>query len=78
MENYFIIHNDEGDTHVVMLSKNELLDRLNEDYYGSDIEFLDTMPDNTDTNYWECKTLIIRGEIVTPEQKRRVIEYNIK
>jgi hypothetical protein len=79
MEEYFIIRNLDGDTHVENISKKALLERLNEEDYGSDVKFLDEIPnDDSDTNYWGEGILIIKGEIVTPKEKHVVTEFDIE
>lgn len=74
MEKYFIIRNSDGDTHVDCLSKEELLERLKEE----STEYMSSMPDDSDTNYWGEDALIIKGEIVAPFAKRVVKEFDIK
>ena len=63
---YFIIYNSDGETRVNVLTKEELTKRLNEEYYGDDVEFLGKIDEN-DTNYWGDAILIINGEIITPK-----------
>ena len=73
---YFIIHNSEGDTSVEMLSKEELLERLDEEYYGP-VEFIDKITER-DTNYWgEGALLIIKGEIAVPNPVETVTKLEI-
>ncbi len=72
---YFVIRNSDGDTSVTPMTKDQLLEFINEDE-GSD--FLSSVPSNHDTNYWGDKILIIKGEVVTPTAKEKVIEYTIK
>lgn len=76
MSNYFIISNSEGDTTVTMVTKQELLGRINEHYWGRR-EYLSEIPQERDTNYWGGSVLIIKGEVVTPTAKEKVIEYEI-
>lgn len=75
MEMYFVIRNSDGDTSVTPMTKKQILEYLNEDE-GTD--FLLQIPSNHDTNYWGDKVLIIKGEVVTPTPKEKVIEYTIK
>lgn len=35
------------------------------------------MPDDSDTNYWGNKVLIIKGKIVSPTEEKIVTQYNI-
>jgi hypothetical protein len=73
---YFVISNSEGDTRVSMVTKQELLTRINENYWG-EREYLSEIPDELDTNYWGNNVLIIKGEVVSPVAKEKVIEYEI-
>lgn len=71
-----MISNCDGDTWVEELSKDQVLSVANER------EFLAIIPDQ-DTNYWPQdergigKSLIIKGEIVTPTPVSRVVEFDI-
>ena len=76
MSNYFVISNSDGDTRVNMVTKQELLERINEHYWGKR-KYLSEIPDEIDTNYWGNNVLIIKGEVVAPTAKERVIEYEI-
>jgi len=73
---YFVINNNEGDTRVNMITKQELLERVNEHYWGH-CEYLSEVPQERDTNYWGVSVLIIKGEVVVPTAKEKVIEYEI-
>jgi len=76
MENYFVITNSDGDTHVSQITKEDLLEKLNENYWGSRV-FFDKMPKDSDTNYWGDSVLIIKGEIVAPSEEKVVTQYKI-
>jgi len=39
MENYFIISNSDGDTNIECVNREELLKRINENYYG-EVDYL--------------------------------------
>lgn len=73
---YFVITNSEGDTCVRGMSRTELLEKLAEDYWGSEpmsAEQWATAP--ADTNYWAGgRMLIIKGAVakVTPPGDWRV------
>jgi len=78
---YFAIRvNGDGEVNVEQLDKTHLLERLNEDYYGSP-KILSDIPDD-DPNYWggadNGAMLILKGEIVTPTPKQVVQEYEIE
>lgn len=77
-EIYYIISNSDGDTRVVPMSKDELMQNLNED--GSGYKATDVMSaiDHMDTNYWDDGFLIIKGEIVRPEVVTEVTKWQIK
>ena len=72
---YFVIHNSDGETTVEKMSKEKLLERINDEHYGK-VEFIDGIGNN-DTNYWGDDILIIRGEIVVPKPKKIVETYDI-
>lgn len=77
MENYFIINNSDGDTTVKTVSKEELLEDLDNGDYGENPIFLDSIP-QSDTNYWgEKGYLIIKGSIVTPNAKQVITKHEI-
>lgn len=76
MEKYFIISNSDGDTTVDCVTKETLLKRINEKYYGSH-EYLNNMPTENDTNYWGESILVIKGSIVSPQVKTKITEYTI-
>lgn len=58
-EKYYIIRNEDGDTFVQELSKEQLL--KNEYLRNTSVS---NIP-NIDTNYWNDKTLIIKGIIIS-------------
>jgi hypothetical protein len=76
MEKYYVIHNGEGDTTVYEYTKKELLEILNDDEEDN-LEYFNEIPYETDTNYWGEGALIIRGEIVKPEEKKVVLNFDI-
>jgi hypothetical protein len=76
MEKYFIITNSDGDTYVDTVTKDELIKRLEENYYGN-VDFLTSAPKNY-TNYWGDGVLIIKGEVVTPNPVEVVTKFNIE
>jgi hypothetical protein len=76
MEKYFVIHNGDGDTTVREYTKEELISDIVEGAWG-DAVVLENIPSD-DTNYWGGDILIIKGEIVTPKEKKVVVEYELK
>lgn len=81
MEQYFLIHNSDGDTSVNPITKEEFLKDIttDEEYEGAVfIEDLDKI-DNLDTNCWpENSYLVIKGKIVVPKPKEVVVEFEIE
>jgi hypothetical protein len=75
MERYFIISNSDGDTIVDVVTKDVLLKRLDENYYG-DREILSYVPEY-DTNYWGDSILIIKGDVVTPTPITTITKFDI-
>jgi hypothetical protein len=73
---YFVIRNSDGDTHVDTVTAAELKRRLDSQYYGEDPVFKDRVHE-TDTNYWDGKILIIRGEAFVPKAVQRVTEWDV-
>ena len=78
MEKYYVIHNGDGDTTVEELTKEQLMERVNDDglYYGQ--PFLDEIPKESDTNYWSGYPLIIKGHVVSPKPIKIVEEFEIE
>lgn len=76
MKGYFIIHYGEDGTSVEQVDKNELLDRIKEQYYG-EVGFKNEIGDDSDTNYWGGDLLIIKGEIVVPNSVEVTTKYDI-
>lgn len=58
------------------LTKEQLLKAIQEHYWG-DKEIFETLPKDTDTNYWGENILIIKGKVVTPVPEQVVTKYNI-
>jgi len=77
-EIYYLIHNSDGDTTVRPIDKEKFLKELADGDYGDDVYFLDEIPSNNDTNYWgENSYLIIKGNIVTPKEKKVITEFKL-
>jgi hypothetical protein len=76
MERYFVIINSDGDTTVDVVTKDVLLERLDENYYGNR-EFLSSIPKG-DTNYWGDSILIIKGDVVTPTPITTITKFDIE
>lgn len=71
---YFLIYNSDGDTHVLPITRQQLLERLNAGEFEDG--FMDKIRD-TDTNLWSEKCLLIKGEIITPKPVQTVTEYMV-
>ena len=73
---YFVITNHDGDPSIDSLSRETLMERLNEKYYG-DIEFksLDWLLDNSMENL--DGAILIKGEVVVPQAKETVVEFDV-
>ena len=72
---YFVISNSDGDTHVSIMTENEIIDMVKEE--GG--EFLDaTTLKQPDTNYWGGSKLIIKGDAVKPIPKEVVVDYDLR
>lgn len=74
---YYVIGNSDGEAFVDVLSKEELISRLNKNYYGDGVNFFDEIED-TDTNYWGNRIAIIKGELITPTPKEVVKSFEIE
>lgn len=78
---YFMINNSSGSTYVDELTKEGLLQAIEEMTKGYKTECLPKFMssfDTEDTNHWgENDYLIIKGEIVTPKPVEKVLEYEI-
>lgn len=72
---YIVISTSEDGIHVNHLSREDLLARLAENYYG-DVEFKNSISE-TDPNYWGTKLLIIKGDIVVPEAVKVVTQFKV-
>lgn len=73
-EFYFVI----GYETITKITKPELLERLDENYYGKDVYFLDEIENDGDTNYWgDSRYLIVKGNTVTPKTKKVITKYDI-
>ena len=77
MEKYFVIRAGEDGVRISSYTKAQLLKELKLDADDSDV-FLNSENFDSDPNYWGTKTLIIKGEIVTPIVKKIVEEYDIQ
>lgn len=80
-ESYFVIHVQEG-VSLWQLTKEELLAKLDENYWGDEALFLESGPHAGNAHHMDLMeergTIIIKGEMVTPFSAEKVIKHNIK
>jgi hypothetical protein len=55
------------------MSKNEFLKKLNDRYWGNDIEFMEELPEDCDS--YPLGMAVIDGEVVVPKPKNVVTEW---
>lgn len=71
----FVIWNSDGDTYVEETTEQEVLEELKE---IKENPYLESLPENTETNYWpEGSRLIIKGEIIFPKPKKIVKSWEL-
>ena len=73
----YVIHNSDGDTTVEVMTADTFLERVEEAYWGSEVEYLQTFTDSVDTNEWGNSVLCIRGDIVFPIPKEVVVKHKL-
>jgi len=73
---YFVIcQDDDGEVFVDKLTKEQLLEHLNE-YYWGDSEIFSDLPD-FDLAAWHSGLLIIKGEIVVPRAVEKITSFEV-
>ena len=81
MDSYFVIScSEDGEVSVDQYTKDELLSKVlspNRPYYGSNVEWLNSIEDN-DPQHWDNGKIIIKGSIVTPTVKEVVTKMEIE
>ena len=75
-ENYIVMVASEDGFSIDAVSKETLLLRLANDYWGEK-EIGEKIPGETDPNYWGDQLVIIKGDVVVPRPKKVVEEYEI-
>lgn len=73
---YYLIRNDDGETFVREMTKEQIEAFVNDHLIKSDLCW-HIAPSNTDTNYWGGKYLIIKGQIVVPKPVEVVKRYEL-
>lgn len=68
---YFVISSD-GDINVSSMQKDELLEKLDNDYWGEKI----ILNEKSDISR-ECGIMIIKGEVVSPTKVETVVKHDI-
>ena len=76
---YFVITNLDGETFIDTLTEEELENKLNENYWGGDPIFMNSLgEDDKNTNNWEEGTvLIIKGETIMPSPVETVTKWRL-
>lgn len=76
MSQYFVVYpSGDGEVYVHAMTKTEMEEALDGEYWGSSKDFLDRVPTN-DPNYWpEHSFLIIKGEIVQPQAVQQITRH---
>lgn len=74
-KDYIVLVPGEDGLSAECLSREELLKRIKEEYWGHR-EFLDRIPDR-DHNYWGRTIIVIKGTIVVPQPVETVTEWTV-
>jgi hypothetical protein len=74
---YFVISSGEDSISVERLSKEELLKRLKEDYYGPTGDIIGDLPDESDPMCWGNQLVVIKGNVVVPTEKTTVTDWAV-
>jgi hypothetical protein len=80
-EMYYVISPNEGDVRITQLSKEELIEKLDCNYWGDStfVNVDDSGYLESDLNYWNHNDiLIIKGKVVIPEPIQVVKTYEIE
>lgn len=85
MKRYIVLtHNDNGAGCTGVLTRETLLERLNENYWGSDLRIVENLPDDKYlVNTYGCSDLnhgtmlILEVDLVVPKPVRKVEEWDI-
>lgn len=77
MEKYFVIRNSDGDTHIDVYTKEQLMKRINDpdESFPHCIDYFDF---NSDTNYWGDSIMIIKGKLISPTPVETVTVYEVE
>lgn len=75
---FFLIHsNEDGDVRVDQMTRDELVARLNDNYWG-DITFAASLDDlGSDPMYWGNKAVLIDGATVVPQPEQVITSWTV-
>jgi hypothetical protein len=75
---YFVLSSGEDGFSIEEMDREEVINRLNENYYGDSSDLLvSSMPTDSDPDCWGNKLIIIEGKIVHPRQVKTVTEWEV-
>lgn len=78
MKQYLVINQPEASyPHVEYITEKVLLERINENYYGEDVKYLDTMPNCYDGCFDKQGVMIFEAKLIVPKAKQVVTEYTL-
>ncbi len=75
-DKYYVLTNSDGDVSIEELTKEELLERINEEYYGNPKFNLVSKIDSDLTAYLDG-LIIIKGKCIIPHEVMTVTEFGI-
>lgn len=68
---------EDGEVSASFWDKFSLLEKLNEHYWGRNVEFVESLSTENDSTEWSNKLLILKGEIIIPKAKNVITEFQI-
>lgn len=77
---YFMISNSDGETFIRTLTETELLAELEEqegEGYSPKFITKENLETESDSNYWGESVLIIKGEVIVPKPKEKIVSYEL-
>jgi len=74
---YFVISSSEDGVTIEQVEAQELLERLNVDWWGSDPVLSPRLPRESDPARWPPSLVIIKGEVQVPHPKQTVVEWEL-
>jgi hypothetical protein len=73
---YVITCSEDGDHHIELVSREELEERLNDEYYGSDPKYLTELNESLDLGYFSG-LIIIKGEAIMPTAVEKITRLEL-